>query len=65
MSFPAADMLPQEAHNEFDMLKGCINRSFVTHDVEELDRVTLAAYRYLNRLYDYNRRRIADEPIED
>lgn len=43
----------QKAHNDYDMLKGAINRMFVTDDKEELPRLFAGAKYYLDRIYEY------------
>jgi len=43
----------QEARNEYDMLKGCVNRMFVTDDREELPRLHQGALYHLGLIYQY------------
>lgn len=44
----------QSAHNEYDMLKGCINRLFVTDSKEELFRLYHSAIVYLTKIHQYH-----------
>lgn len=43
----------QEAGNNYDMLKGCVNRMFVTDDKEELPQLHQGALYYLGLIYQY------------
>lgn len=43
----------QKASNDYDMLKGCVNRLFVTDDSAELPRLYESAKYYLDRIYNY------------
>lgn len=43
----------QEASNDYDMLKGCVNRIFVTDDMEELPRLYSGAMYHFSRIYQY------------
>lgn len=54
----------QDASNEYDMLKGCVNRMFVTHDKEELPRLRQGALYHLGLIYQYGVDRLA-APAED
>ena len=47
----------QEASNEYDMLKGCINRIFVTDDKEELPSLYGGAIYHLGQIYKYGEQR--------
>ena len=49
----------QTADNEYDMLKGCMNRMFVTHDPEELMRMYQSAIRRIDIIRKYNTLRLA------
>ena len=55
----------QHAHNESDMLKGCMNRMFVTHDPEELMRMYQSAIRRIDIIRQYNTARLAKEEKQD
>lgn len=48
----------QEASNEYDMLKGCINRIFVTDDKEELPQLYGGAIYHLGQIYRYGEKRL-------
>ena len=48
----------QEASNEYDMLKGCINRIFVTDDKEELPKLYGGAIYHLGQIYRYGEERL-------
>ncbi len=48
----------QKAHNDYDMLKGCINRIFITDDKEELPRLYEGAKYYLDLIYEYGHKRM-------
>lgn len=54
----------QKASNDYDMLKGCVNRMFVTDDKEELPKLHQGALYYLGLIYQYGVDRLAD-PAED
>lgn len=43
----------KEASNDYDMLKGCVNRIFVTDDMEELPRLYSGAMYHFSRIYQY------------
>lgn len=43
----------REASNDYDMLKGCVNRIFITDDIEELPRLYSSAMYYFSRIYKY------------
>lgn len=49
----------QEASNEYDMLKGSVNRIFVTDDMEELPRLYEGAIYHLGQIYRYGYDRLA------
>lgn len=51
----------QTADNEYDMLKGCMNRMFVTKDPDELMRMYQSAIRRIDIIRQYNTVRIAKE----
>lgn len=55
----------QAADNEYDMLKGCMNRMFVTHDPEELMRMYQSAIRQIDIIRQYNTARLAQEEKQD
>ncbi len=48
----------QEVHNEYDMLKGNINRMFLTDDAAELVKMYEFAQKRLERIRDYHVKRI-------
>ncbi len=50
-------MTYQEAHNNYDMLKGCVNRIFITDDKEELISLYVGALHYLSLLFLYGKER--------
>lgn len=54
----------QKASNNYDMLKGCVNRMFVTDDMKELPKLHQGALYYLGLIYQYGVNRLAD-PVED
>lgn len=41
----------QKMHNEYDMLKGCINRMFVTDSKDELPGLREAAIHYVGQIH--------------
>lgn len=45
--------LYQEVSNDYDALKGCINRLFVSDDKEELPKMYESAKYHLDRIYNY------------
>ncbi|MCM1225737.1 MAG: hypothetical protein NC548_65970 [Lachnospiraceae bacterium] len=45
-------------HNEYDMLKGCINRMFLTDDMGELCGMYDAAKKGIDRIYEYHEARV-------
>ena len=49
----------QTAHNEYDMLRGCMNRMFVTDDPEEIPRMYQSAIRRIDIIRQYNTVRLA------
>lgn len=51
----------QTADNEYDMLKGCINRMFVTKNPAELMRMYQSAIRRIDIIRKYNTLRLAEE----
>lgn len=48
----------QEAKNDYNMLKGCVNRIFVTDDMEELPRLYAGAIYHLGDIYKYGMERL-------
>lgn len=50
----------QSASNEYDMLKGCINRMFVTDDKEELPKLYGGAIYHLGQIYKYGEKRLEE-----
>ena len=60
-----AEIKRQTADNEYDMLKGCMNRMFVTHDPEELMRMYQSAIRLIDIIRQYNTARLAKEDTHD
>ena len=55
----------QQAKNTVDLLEGCVNRFFVTHDLEELKRLYPIASLYLIKLYFYHLSRLESEQSSD
>ena len=55
----------QEASNEYDMLKGCINRMFVTDDKEELPDLYGGAIYHLGQIYRYGEKRFSERSEKD
>lgn len=51
-------MTSQEAHFQYDMLKGDINRMFVTDDAAELHVEYEYAKKRIKMIFDYNRTRL-------
>lgn len=49
----------QQAHNKYDMLKGCVNRMFVTDDLDELIRLYPSALHDIEEIRKYNTIRLA------
>lgn len=56
-------MTKQEIFKEYDLLKGNINRMFVTNNCEEFQRMYEFAQKRLERIYDYNYHRLVDEEL--
>lgn len=54
----------QEAHNNYDMLKGSINRIFVTDDKEELISLYTSALYYLSLIFCYGKTRFRERSEE-
>lgn len=54
-------MTHNEANNEYDMLKGCINRMFITDSFEELNTLCSSAIIYLSDIYKHNYSRLQKE----
>ena len=52
----------QEASNNYDMLKGCVNRIFVTDDKDELVSLYAGALHYLSLLFLYGKERFSERP---
>lgn len=50
----------QEASNNYDMLKGCVNRMFVSDDLTELPKLHAGALHYLEKIYTYGKKRLED-----
>lgn len=48
----------QEASNDYDMLRGCVNRIFVTDDINELPRLYASAVYHLGDIYKYGMERL-------
>ncbi len=48
----------QRMYNEYDMLKGCVNRLFITDDQEELPRMRDGAKLYIDRLFELGMERL-------
>ena len=48
----------QEANNEYDMLKGCINRIFITDDMEEFPKLLAGAIYHLQQIFIYGEQRL-------
>lgn len=51
-------MNKQEAHDEYDMLKGNVNRMFLTDDAAELVKMYEVAQKRIERIYEYHCTRI-------
>lgn len=47
-------MNEREAHEEYEMLRGNINRMFLTDDVAELVKMYEFAQKRIERIYDYH-----------
>lgn len=60
-----AEIKRQTADNEYDMLKGCMNRMFVTQDPEELMRMYQSAIRRIDIIRQYNTARLAKKEEQD
>lgn len=45
----------QKASNDYDMLKGCVNRIFVTDDKEELISLYGSSLHYLSLIFLYGK----------
>ncbi len=48
-------------HNEYDMLKGCINRMFITDNQEELPKLRDFAKNYVVHLFELGMERLDRE----
>lgn len=48
----------QETRNEYDMLKGNVNRMFLTDEVAELVKMYEFAQKRLERIYEYHYARL-------
>lgn len=48
----------KEASNDYDMLKGCVNRIFVTDDINELPHLYASAVYHLGDIYKYGMERL-------
>lgn len=55
----------QTADNEYDMLKGCMNRMFVTDDPDELMRMYQSAIRRIDIIRQYNTVRLAKKEAQN
>ena len=44
----------REAHNEYDVLKGNVNRMFLTDEVAELVKMYEFAQKRLEKIYEYH-----------
>lgn len=53
-------MTYREADNNYDMLKGCVNRIFVTDDKEELISLYAGALHYLSLIFLYGKERFSE-----
>ncbi|MDE6601340.1 MAG: hypothetical protein K2K90_04085 [Lachnospiraceae bacterium] len=51
-------MNEQGAHNEYDMLRGNMNRMFLTDDVAELVKMYEVAQKRIERIYEYHYARL-------
>lgn len=56
-------MTKQQASNEYDLLKGNINRMFVTNNCEEFEEMCVFAHKRLLRIIDYNYHRLVDDEL--
>ncbi len=54
-------MSEKGAHNEYDMLKGNVNRMFLTDDVAELVKMYEFAQIRIKRIYEYHYARLSNE----
>lgn len=54
-------MTNQGAHNEYDMLRGNINRMFLTDDAAELVRMYEFAQKRLEIIYEYHYARLNND----
>lgn len=54
-------MTKKEAHIEYDMLKGSMNRMFLTDDIAELDVLYKSSKKRIERIYDYHCARLNNE----
>mgnify|MGYP001025873739 CR=1 FL=1 len=48
----------QETRNEYDMLKGNVNRMFLTEEVAELVKMYEYAQKRLEKIYEYHYERL-------
>lgn len=55
----------QTADNEYDMLKGCMNRMFVTDDPDELMRMYQSAIQRIDIIRQYNTVRLAKKEAQN
>lgn len=51
----------QKMHNEYDMLKGCVNRMFITNERDELPGLYESAEYYLNRINEMAGQRLDEK----
>lgn len=54
----------QELHNIADMLLGCKNRMFLTHDEIELAQMYISLSLYADQLYQGHLKRVRMEKLE-
>lgn len=46
-------------HNNYDLLKGCVNRMFLTDDMGELCHMYGSAKRLIDTVYEYHENRVS------
>lgn len=51
----------KEVHNEYDMLRGNMNRMFLTDDVAELVKMYEYAQKRIEKIYEYHYARLSNK----
>lgn len=51
----------KEVHNEYDMLRGNMNRMFLTDDVAELVKMYEFAQKRIKKIYEYHYARLSNK----